>query len=57
MTNAEAYKRAKAALDKADEAQGKAHVEHGEGWGAMDSAEIYSHILSFLAAEFRQAVK
>ena len=57
MTNVEAFRKAKAALDAADEAQGRDYVEHGEGWGSMASGDIYDHILGYLEHAFRQGPK
>ena len=54
MTNEEAYKRAIKGLDMANDAQGRAYVERGEGWGNMDSADIQQHIASYLAFIFKQ---
>lgn len=57
MNRAEAFRRAKEALDTADEAQSRACVESGDGWGAMASSEIYTHVLGYLEHAFNQGPK
>ena len=54
MTNAQAFARAIAALDKANDEQGREYINDGEGWGGMSSHEIYDHIRSHLANAFKQ---
>ncbi len=56
MTNAEAFAKAKAALDKADDQQSVDFQmgENGKGWGNMESHEIYDFILWYLRREFQQ---
>jgi hypothetical protein len=54
MNRREAYNRAVEALDAASEESTDAYCEHGEGWGAMASIEIYNHIKARLAFAFGQ---
>jgi hypothetical protein len=57
MDNHTAYTRAMKALRLAAEAQGRAYMEVGGGWGDMSSDEVFAHIKEYIAFEFKQGPK